>query len=105
GVGDEVAPGEDAFHLLPQRRTGRDLRAQHVTGGELRQAALLHQDLGLGALASARRSKQYDVQRRAPRSLAFLMRPSYCCAIRWLWICATVSIVTLTTIRIEVPPR
>ncbi len=46
-----------------------------------------------------------DIQRRAPRSLAFLMRPSYCCAIRWLWICATVSMVTLTTIRIDVPPR
>ena len=40
-----------------------------------------------------------------PRSFDFLISPSYWCASRWDWICATVSIVTDTTIRIEVPPR
>jgi hypothetical protein len=33
-----------------------------------------------------------------------LFSPSYWCARRWDWIWATVSIVTETTIRIEVPP-
>ena len=40
----------------------------------------------------------------APRSLAFLISPSYWCATRWLWTWATVSIVTLTAISKEVPP-
>ena len=93
-----------ALHLQAERRARRDGGAQHVAGGELRQAALLGEDFGLRALARPRRPEQNQIQRRAPRSFDFLMRPSYCCAIRWLWICATVSIVTLTTIRIEVPP-
>ena len=40
-----------------------------------------------------------------PCSLAFLMRPSYWWARRWLCICATVSMVTDTAISSEVPPK
>ena len=42
---------------------------------------------------------------RPPFSFAFLIRSPYWCASRWLWICVTVSIVTLTTIKRLVPPR
>ena len=37
-------------------------------------------------------------------SFAFLIRSPYWCAIKWLWIWLTVSIVTLTTISRLVPP-
>src|SRR5262249_49151950 len=103
-VGDEIAPGEDVLDLASERRAGGNGRAQHVAGGELRPAAALGQDPRLGALPRPWRAEKDDVHRRAPRNLAFLMRPSYCWAMRWLWICATVSIVTLTMMRIEVPP-
>ena len=43
--------------------------------------------------------------RRRPRSFDFLIRPSYWCASRWPCTCATVSMVTLTTIRSDVPPK
>ena len=42
---------------------------------------------------------------RPPFSFAFLIRSPYWWAIRWLWIWVTVSIVTLTTMSSEVPPR
>src|SRR5581483_568074 len=87
-----------------QGRTGRDRRTQHVAGGKLGKAACLGEDLGLGALARPRRPEQNQIHLRAPRNFDFLSSPSYCWAIKWLWICATVSMVTETTIRIEVPP-
>ena len=66
----------------------------------------LFEDLGLRALARARRADQDNVHFRfAPLSLDFLMSPSYWCASRWLCTCATVSIVTLTTISSDVPPK
>ena len=40
-----------------------------------------------------------------PRNFDFLIRPSYWCASRWPCTCATVSMVTLTTIRSDVPPK
>ena len=43
--------------------------------------------------------------RVSPRSFDFLIRPSYWCASRCDWICATVSMVTLTTISRLVPPK
>ena len=49
--------------------------------------------------------EQDEVHPRRPRSLAFLISPSYWCASRCEWICATVSIVTLTTISRLVPPK
>ena len=93
-----------ALQASAQRRAGLDGGAQHVAGGELRQAPLFGENFGLCALARPRRPEQNQIHRRAPRSFDFLSSPSYCCAIRWLWICATVSMVTETTIRIEVPP-
>src|SRR5262249_29429537 len=48
---------------------------------------------------------QLRVHLRRPRSFDFLIRPSYWWAKRYPWICATVSIVTLTTISSEVPPK
>ena len=44
-------------------------------------------------------------RRRPPFSFAFLIKSPYWCAIKWLWIWLTVSIVTLTTISRLVPPR
>ena len=114
-----VAFGDDADHgfighqlaLVDQRLAGQAQRGargnggtQHVTGGKLRQAALGGENLGLRALARPRRAEQNQVHLRVPRSFDFLSRPSYCWATRWLWICATVSMVTLTTIRMDVPP-
>src|SRR5690606_12864823 len=103
-VRNQFALVQDGLDPQAQRRAGRHGGAQHVAGRELRQSARPGQDLGLGALAGTRGPEQHKVQRRAPRNFDFLSSPSYCCATRWLWICATVSIVTETTIRIEVPP-
>ena len=105
-VGHQIALGEQSPRpscraSCPALTAARSMSPVESCG----RPRCLRQDLCLRALAGARRSEQNQIQRRAPRSFAFLMRPSYCCAIRWLWICATVSIVTLTTIRIDVPPR
>ena len=96
-----------ALARLPTSRPGRDRRAQHVAGGELRNAVLFDQSLCLRPLARPRRPEQYQphLPLLPPRSFDFLISPSYWCAIRWPWICATVSSVTLTTISSEVPPR
>ena len=76
-------------------------------GRKLDQPATRGELLGLRSLARPRRPQQDQVHIRlvAPLSFAFLMRPSYWCASRWLWICATVSIVTLTAISSDVPPK
>ena len=84
---------------------GGDSGAQHVAGGKLRDAGLLGNQLRLGALARPRRPEQDQVHRFAPRSFAFLIKPSYCCAMRWLCTWATVSMVTLTAISSDVPPK
>src|ERR1019366_5981614 len=111
-VGLVKAFGDDADHGLvrhqgalvhqrlagqPQRRSPRDRGTQHVAGGKLWQAACLGEDLGLRPFPRPRGSEQNQIHLRAPRSFDFLSRPSYCWATRWLCICATVSMVTETT--------
>ena len=83
-----------------------DRRAQHVAGRQLRDAVGVAQPRRLRALAGAGRPQQDQPHLSAcPRSRAFLIRPSYWCAIRCDWICATVSMVTETTISRLVPPK
>src|SRR5690606_31247194 len=105
GVGHQLPLVHDLPGLAPELAARGDGSAQHVTGRELLQAVLLLEDLRLGTLSGARWPQQDDVHPLLPLSFAFLIRPSYWCASRWLWICATVSIVTLTTISRLVPPK
>ena len=94
-----------ALALRPVSVPGSDGRPQHVAGRELLHAVTLLEELGLGALAGARRPEKNDVHRLLPLSLDFLIRPSYCWASRCPWTWATVSMVTLTTISSDVPPK
>jgi hypothetical protein len=66
----------------------------------------LRRALGLRALARPRRAQQNQlIGLGVPFSFDLLIRPSYWCASRCDWICVTVSMVTLTTIRSDVPPK
>ena len=96
-----------ALTRLPDLGAGCHGGAQHVAGRELDEPVPGGDFLGLRSLARSRRPEQDQVGHRlvAPLSLAFLMRPSYWCASRWPCTCATVSIVTLTAISSEVPPK
>src|SRR3546814_1521606 len=47
-------------------------------------------------LSRTRRPEEHQIHPRLPRSLDFLIRPSYWWARRWEWIWATVSMVTVT---------
>ena len=94
-----------AFARLPTSVPGGRRGAQHVAGRELHDAVLLHQPLCLCALARAWRPEQDQPHRVFPRSFDFLTSPSYWWASRWPWIWATVSMVTLTTMRSDVPPK
>src|SRR5690606_32295167 len=79
--------------------------AQDIAGGQLRNAIGLDQNLGLCPLPRSRRTEQYQPHRRLPPPRRdFLTSPSYCWAIRWLWIWLIVSSVTVTMISSEVPP-
>ena len=104
-VGDQRARFHHRFGLEADRRARRHRGAQHVAGRELRNAVFLHQPRRLGAFAGARRPEQDQPHLFLPLSLALRIRPSYWWACRWPWICATVSIVTLTTISSDVPPK
>ena len=78
-VGDQLAGVHDGLGALADLGAGRDRGAQHVAGRELRNAVLLDQTLGLGALARPRRPEQDQPHRPLfpPRSFDFLIRPSY----------------------------
>jgi hypothetical protein len=61
-------------HLLgrqAQRRAGLDRGAQHVTGGNLRNAIALADEGGLRAFAGARRAQE-DQSHRVPRICGLL---------------------------------
>ena len=106
-VGDELALVHDRLGRAADLGAGLHGRAQHVAGRKLDEPVPGGDLLGLRPLAGPRRAQQDQVHHRlvAPLSFAFLMRPSYWCASRWLCTCATVSIVTLTAISSEVPPK
>ena len=105
GVGNQLARIHDGLDPHAELAAGGGHRAQHVAGGQMANAAALFDALGLGSLSRARRPEQDEVHPRRPRSFAFLISPSYWWASRCEWICATVSIVTLTTIKRLVPPK
>src|SRR5262249_48742207 len=106
-VGYELSLVHDRLGALTGRRSRGAGRPQHVPGGKLDEAVSGGDLFGLCPLARTRRPEQDQVDHRrvAPLSFAFLMRPSYWWASRWPCTCATVSIVTLTAINSEVPPK
>src|SRR6185312_9681434 len=106
-VRDEAAGIHDRLGPLADLGSSLDRRAQHVTRRQLGNAVPLDQPLRLRSLARSGRSEQNQPHLffLPPRSFDFLISPSYWCATRCPWICATVSSVTLTTIKSEVPPR
>ena len=106
-VRDEVAGIHDGLGALAHLAARLNGGTEHLPGGKLDQTATCGKFLRLRSLAGPRRSQQNEVHMRlvAPLSFDFLMRPSYWCASRWLWIWATVSIVTLTAINSDVPPK
>ena len=92
-------PQEDEFEILQPRILGID---QEKTPMNIRaDRAIVKQKVQEkdGGLV------EDQIHLLAPRNLDFFRSPSYCCATRWLWICATVSMVTLTTISTDVPPN
>ncbi len=98
------------FGFETNRCAGLNGGAQHISRRELGDAAFLADDLRLCAFAGPWRPEKNEVHRRplgddAPRSFAFLIKPSYCWAIKWLWTWATVSMVTLTAMSSDVPPK
>ena len=103
-VGDKVATIHDLFGGKTHRRLCGDRRTQDVTGRKLRDAEALDENLGLSPLADARRSEKDQPQRFRPPRRERFTRPSYCWAIRWLWIWLMVSRVTVTMISSDVPP-
>src|SRR4029079_2356837 len=104
-VGHQLPGIHDFLGGLAQFRTRGDRGPQHVAGGELHQATLRLEPLRLGTLPGAGRPEQNEVHPRRPLSLDLRITPSYWCAIKCDWICDTVSIVTVTTIRRLVPPK
>ena len=104
-VRHEVAAIHDFLGAKAELGFGVDRGTKHVAGRQLHQSARLDKTLGLRALAGTGGSEQDDVHRLRPFSFDFFTRPSYWCARRCDWIWPTVSSVTVTTIRSDVPPR
>ena len=73
----QLAGLHDHLGLGSERRAGFHRRAQHVARGKLDNAETLDQSLRLRALARPRWAEKDQVQRRLPRSFAFLISPSY----------------------------
>jgi hypothetical protein len=103
-VGDQRAGIHDSGDLVAQFRSRCARGAQHVPGGQLDIATVGHKLPGLGSLARGRRAEEDQVHFFLPPNRAFLIMPSYWWPIRCDWICAMVSMVTDTTIRMDVPP-
>ena len=95
-----------ALARLPTGGLGPDRGAQHVAGRELRNAVLSTSRCACVPLpAPGGPSRISLIVPSCPPSFDFLISPSYWWASRWPWICATVSMVTFTTISSEVPPK
>ena len=62
-VGDVLAGREDGLRLPAKGRAGRDLGAQHVAGGDVRDAEVRAQHVGLGPLATTGGAVQEEVHR------------------------------------------
>lgn len=65
-VGYQAAAVHHAFHLLAERAAGLDCGAQHVAGGDLRNAELLGDEPCLGAFAGTGCPEQNHTHRYAP---------------------------------------
>ena len=104
-VGHQIAGVHRCRGLAADIGARAHRRTQHGAGRQRHQVVALGKALGLGTLSGTRRAQHDQDHRRRPRSFDFLIRPSYWWAMRCDWICDTVSIVTLTTISSEVPPK
>ena len=60
-VGDELAAIHDLLGREPERRAGLDRGAQHVAGGDLRDAVALRDERGLGALARSGTAQEESI--------------------------------------------
>ena len=70
-VGHELAGREDRLHPASQLRPVRDRGAEHVAGGDVRDAVVGRDPLRLRALAGALRAREREVHPRgSPRSSA-----------------------------------
>jgi len=63
-IGNQPSGGHDVLGLHAQLGAGADRGAQHVTGGDLRNVETRADELGLSALACARRPQQNDTHRK-----------------------------------------
>ena len=61
-VGDQLAGVHVALRLLAELGLPATRGAQHVAGRDVRQAEVLGQERGLGALAGAGRAEQDEVE-------------------------------------------
>ena len=59
-IGHQLAGVHDLFRLLAQFTAGLHGCAQHITGGDLRNAVFLHDELSLSTFTSARSAQQND---------------------------------------------
>ena len=108
GRGDGARRGRARIHnggnLLAELGPRGAGGTQHVACRQLDETPLGDELLGLGSLAGCWRAEQDQVHFFLPPNLARLIMPSYWWPIRCDWICATVSMVTDTTISSDVPP-
>ena len=104
-VRDEVAARHDVFGLQADRRFRLHRRAQHVAGRETGNAVPLDQAIALRALAWHRAVRAGQASSPRPAQLRLLDQAFILVREQMPCICATVSIVTETTIRSDVPPK
>ena len=104
-VGNEVAAVHDLLGRKAHRGLGGDGRAQDVAGRELRNAvAASTRILACVPLPTPGGPSRISLTRLRPPRRERFTRPSYCCAMRWLWIWLMVSSVTVTMMSSDVPP-
>ena len=95
-VGDEAAGVHDRLGLAAEVGAARHLVAEHVAGGDVRDAEAHRDPRRLRALAAPGRAEHHGDH---------LMNPLYWRISSWVSICFMVSSATPTTMRIAVPPR
>src|SRR5437867_2578618 len=95
-VGDVLARSEDGLRLATELGAGGDLRPEHVAGGDVRDAELRAEHVGLGPLSGPGRAIQQQIH---------LINPRYWRITSCVCSCFIVSSATPTTIRMAVPPR
>jgi len=104
-VGDQLAARHDVARLEADRRPGLHGRPQHVAGRERHDAVFSGQALGWVPLPQPGGPSRINLIVRRPPQLRALDQTFILMGQQIAWTCATVSMVTLTTISSEVPPK